>query len=419
MTQIKLAKKSDLDALRNSMLQTVSPGTFLVSGGSVAFAGGRGFTVAAATYVIAGAQYTSPQTTVTLGAGDATNPRFDAIVADTAGTVSVIAGVAASNPSFPDIDQNLYLVLNYVYVPATATSIEVAVTNIYLENTEWTSAVSGATINAASASNPYAGTTDVEATAAAANDYVRFTNGAGQISLASQRQLVFYLRSKAAWPKQKSLQVAFFASGVKVGQAVSITDGAYGFSSSSTAAYQQIVIPITAFGIPSTSLVDRIQFTVIGSGGTIGWYLDNVFLEGESTAVPQPVITALQAQVDSLRIRTLLFPIDGGGAVITTGIKGDLPLDFSGTILGWRLYSDVAGSIQIDLWKASDANYPPTVANTITAAAKPTLASAAKNRSSTLTGWTTSFNADDVLRINVDSATTVTRATLALKVQVA
>lgn len=419
MTQIKLAKKSDLDALRNSMLQTVSPGTFLVSGGSVAFAGGRSFTVAASSYVIAGTSYTSPQTTVTLGAGDATNPRFDAIVADTAGTVSVIAGVAASNPSFPDIDQNLYLVLNYVYVPATATSIEVAVTNIYLENTEWTSAVSGATINAASASNPYAGTTDVEATAAAANDYVRFTNGAGQISLANQRQLVFYLRSKAAWPKQKSLQVAFFASGVKVGQAVSITDGAYGFSSANVAAYQQIVIPITAFGIPSTSLVDRIQFTVIGAGGTIGWYLDNVFLEGESTAVPQPVITALQAQVDSLRIRTLLFPIEGGGAVIATGIKGDLPLDFSGTILGWRLYSDVAGSIQIDLWKASDANYPPTVANTITAAAKPTLASASKNRSSTLTGWTTSFNADDILRVNVDSATTVTRVTLALKVQVA
>ncbi|MFN8621169.1 MAG: hypothetical protein U0869_10535 [Chloroflexota bacterium] len=109
------------------------------------------------------------------------------------------------------------------------------------------------------------------------------------------------------------------------------------------------------------------------------------------------------------------FTIDGGGAAITTGIKGDIHFPFAWTINQVTLLADAAGSIVIDLWKASYASYPPTVANTITAAAKPTLATAAKSKDATLTGWTTAVAADDVLRINVDSAATVQRVLVALK----
>jgi hypothetical protein len=62
------------------------------------------------------------------------------------------------------------------------------------------------------------------------------------------------------------------------------------------------------------------------------------------------------------------------------------------------------------------ASYPPTVTNTITASAKPTLSSAAKSQDSTLTGWTTSISAGDVLAFHVDSASTVTRVNLVLTV---
>lgn len=108
--------------------------------------------------------------------------------------------------------------------------------------------------------------------------------------------------------------------------------------------------------------------------------------------------------------------IDGGGAALTTGVKLDVVVPFNCTITQSTLLADQSGSIVLDIWKDSYANYPPTVDDTITASAKPTLSSAIKAQDSTLTGWTTSITAGDTLRINIDSITTVTRVCLSLKV---
>ena len=110
------------------------------------------------------------------------------------------------------------------------------------------------------------------------------------------------------------------------------------------------------------------------------------------------------------------FMIDGGGDAITTGIKGDIEVPLGLTITQVTVVADQTGSIVIDIWKDTYANFPPTVADTITASAKPTLASAAKAQDNTLTGWTTSIEAGSILRFNVDSASTVTRVTISLKV---
>jgi hypothetical protein len=109
--------------------------------------------------------------------------------------------------------------------------------------------------------------------------------------------------------------------------------------------------------------------------------------------------------------------IDGGGSAITTGVKGDVSVPFAGTILGVRLLGDQTGSIVVDIWKDTYANYPPTAADSIAASAKPTLSSATKSEDTGLTGWTTSISAADILRFNVDSASTVTRVTLVLTVR--
>ena len=106
--------------------------------------------------------------------------------------------------------------------------------------------------------------------------------------------------------------------------------------------------------------------------------------------------------------------LDGGGAVITTGPKGSIVCPFAGTIYGWDIVADQVGSIVVDVWKANNA--VPTVANTITAAAKPTLTADQQEQSTTLTGWTTSVAEGDVFKFNVDSATTITQATVALRV---
>ncbi len=112
------------------------------------------------------------------------------------------------------------------------------------------------------------------------------------------------------------------------------------------------------------------------------------------------------------------FTINGGGAEITTGIHGDVRLPFAGTIISAALSaSKESGSIVIDIWKDTTANYPPTVANTITASAKPTLSSARISLDAVLTGWTKTFAIGDYLMFNVDSVTTLTIVTLTLIVR--
>lgn len=114
---------------------------------------------------------------------------------------------------------------------------------------------------------------------------------------------------------------------------------------------------------------------------------------------------------------TLNFLIDGGGSTITTGIKGDMVVDFDFTIKQATLLADQTGSIVVDLWKDTYANYPPTNADSICASAKPTISSATKSQDATLTGWTVNGNAGDIIRVNVDSITTCTRVLLSLKIE--
>ncbi|MBA7525905.1 hypothetical protein ES705_18064 [subsurface metagenome] len=111
----------------------------------------------------------------------------------------------------------------------------------------------------------------------------------------------------------------------------------------------------------------------------------------------------------------LSFVIDGGGAEITTGEKGHIDVPFKCTIAGQRLFADQSGSIVIDIWKDTYANFPPTVADTITAAAKPTIAAGIKDSDDTLTGWTKSLAKGEILAFNVDSVTTIQRCTVVLR----
>lgn len=116
-------------------------------------------------------------------------------------------------------------------------------------------------------------------------------------------------------------------------------------------------------------------------------------------------------------VADLTFIIDGGGSAITTGEKGHLEIPFACTITQVTALADQSGSIVVDIWKDTYANFPPTNADSITAAAPPTITTAQKSQDSTLTGWTTAIAAGDILAFNVDSITTITRVTISLKVE--
>ena len=112
----------------------------------------------------------------------------------------------------------------------------------------------------------------------------------------------------------------------------------------------------------------------------------------------------------------IAFFIDGGGTALTTGIKGGVEVPMKCDIDRVTMLPDQSGSVVVDIWKDSYANYPPTDADSITASAVPTISSATKSQDSTLTGWTKAITAGDILYFNVDSITTITWVLVSLKV---
>ncbi len=134
----------------------------------------------------------------------------------------------------------------------------------------------------------------------------------------------------------------------------------------------------------------------------------------EPIVVPPP-----SSHIVPVRYTPILVSIDGGGSVITTGVKLYLPIAFNCAIVSARLCADQdqSGSIVIDIWKiAPGIHYPPVDGDSITASAPPTLSSDDYIEDAELAGWTKDITAGDVLGFNVDSCTTKTFVTLELKV---
>lgn len=120
---------------------------------------------------------------------------------------------------------------------------------------------------------------------------------------------------------------------------------------------------------------------------------------------PQPSVPA-----------SIHYIFDGGGQTVTTGLKGSIILPFACTINSWTLVAEPSGSIVVDIWRTTLANYPPEVADSITGGAKPTISGGQSASSSSLSAWTTSLAEGDVLAFRVDSVTNVTLASIAIKV---
>jgi hypothetical protein len=121
-------------------------------------------------------------------------------------------------------------------------------------------------------------------------------------------------------------------------------------------------------------------------------------------------------EADIGAVSSITFIIDGGGAAITTGAKGHLEIPFKCEIQRATLLADQNGSIKVDIWKDTYANFPPTDGDTICGGNEPEISSAQKYQDATLTDWTKTINAGDILAFNVDSCSTITRITIALKV---
>jgi hypothetical protein len=249
----------------------------LLSGGKVVWLHDYVYNVSAATYLIDGVQYASSSTDITLSAADVTDDRIDLFVLTTSSTAIAVTGTPSTPPVAPDYDANTQLQISFATVAASTT--EPTITNewIYKENTEWTTSASAGTITVASTNNPYAGTKDVEGTTVANGTYVSFTS-VTTLTIGNYENLVFEIRSKANWSTTKKWIIRFYNGTTAVGNAVTFGSSSYGFVSSATSQYQNITIPLSDFGSISTATAVRI--TQSNTSGTVGWYLDNIQLQG-------------------------------------------------------------------------------------------------------------------------------------------
>ena len=268
----------------------------LVSGGGVLWESNYNFRVSAATYLIQGDLFTSTEQTITLDAADPALDRIDVIALDSTGTVVKITGTAAAQPSQPDIDPATQLQLTFVFVGA-ATTEPPNVTNedIYIDNTEWTATTSGSGWDPNSTNNPHSGTKDIEGTNVANNAYVQLEAPA-PLTLDPYALLSVFIRSKATWPKNRSLLFQWYSAGVAKGLAITVNSGFFGFDSSQTASYQLLAIPLTQFAIPAGTSINQLRIT--DKGGAIGMYIDDLVLQafgGDIGTPPTPGLTQEQA----------------------------------------------------------------------------------------------------------------------------
>lgn len=140
--------------------------TILVSGGSSYSGTGLTFDISVLVFRIVGVEYTTAATQVTLSAGDATNPRFDAIVAtldvNDNPIVEVVEGIPAASPTTPALTAEQVLV-QFVQVAAGATVPVVTTEFVYRNDgtSDWTGGFFGGygtTANFTSSTpSPYAG----------------------------------------------------------------------------------------------------------------------------------------------------------------------------------------------------------------------------------------------------------------------
>jgi len=121
----------------------------------------------------------------------------------------------------------------------------------------------------------------------------------------------------------------------------------------------------------------------------------------------------------TLAARTFIvnYMIDGGGSVITTGLKGGIKM-IGCTITAWEIgaVDGNTGAIVVDMWSDSYANFPPTNSDSFTGSEKPTItATGSKGQDTSLnsgSGW--AITNGNWIFFNVDSVTTLTRVNLAL-----
>lgn len=257
----------------------------IVRGGEVTWISGYTYSVNAAVYYINGVEYSSPTTTLTLDPSDTVDNRIDVFALTASESAIVITGTPSPNPEQPSINTGTQIITSFALVTANTTSpVGTLRDYIYRNNlgspSEWTVTSTGG-FNTSSINDPFEGAVSIEATNIATGNTLTITADSPGNYSSVVNVLIFYIKSKGTWNNNRVLNFQFRNGGISVGLNVQFRNSnSYGFNSSITATYQRVVIPLSAFGLIPSDVIDNLRITASGSGGTFGFYIDDIELQG-------------------------------------------------------------------------------------------------------------------------------------------
>ncbi len=266
--------------------------------------------------VIQSVRYTANATTVTLAAADPTNPRIDVIVYDSSvgGLVTKITGTPAASPAKPTVDPATQVELTSVNIAAGATTPTVTGNlTAYNENVEWTVASTNGTLNAANTTAPKTGTKHISIGSFTNGQNITLTNTT-TADASTLQYLTFSLRLLATFSNSTYLSFYFANGSSPVSSQVSVTNGSYGFSRTTTGAYQDLAIPISAFTFTSTTF-NRLYIIMNGSNAS-GFYLDLVVLQGGITTPATNIVNSFNTRTGNVMPQAGDYAFDFAGSDI-------------------------------------------------------------------------------------------------------
>lgn len=262
---------------------TSTSGNMLISGGDVVYSGtGLTFNIQPATYRIGGVIYNSPAGQFTLAAADPTLNRQDVVYLGTDNNFHVLQGTAATPAAVPQVDGD-QLALTSILIPAGSTTPGITTTVIYNENIEgWVWSPSATTIDPNNTTNVWIGSISANLTNIVHGGYVELTKSFGSFDINTVDALAFFIKLKMQVPTLSEIWISLWN-----GTAQLTTEIKVAFDKNNITTYQGVSIPIPAFGVPSSSIINKIRFRWRITGPTnpnyTGWYTDYVhFVDGIS-----------------------------------------------------------------------------------------------------------------------------------------
>jgi hypothetical protein len=168
------------------------------------------------------------------------------------------------------------------------------------------------------------------------------------------------------------------------------------------------------FPINEQQLIISVNDIVLNPGVDYQVSGSNIFFTTPPTTGHQFFGIALATTADLTR--TINVVIDNGSLDIATGSKGYLNIDVTGTIESWMLVSEDPGSIAIDIFKTTYANFPNGFTS-IVGSEFPLIVNGRKSRDESLSTWNTKITAGDILDFRVVSCTGISKCSVFLRIK--